>query len=211
MDGVPPELDTVGRTPEERERLAAARAALADLPEGVEVGEVGFLSEDDQLRQIHKSEAAVFVKAEGYSWWKGGGPTMPPIVATVEVSGLGYVESAVRSGRARATIYGIATELAGMPMPLSAYVRLQIAPSDGGSLCTVPLYIDISEGDEKWKSWALRRFAIVWPPGEDGKAAWLATGPLHSFAEGVTVAGDLGRNDPCPCGSGVKFKRCHGR
>ena len=25
-------------------------------------------------------------------------------------------------------------------------------------------------------------------------------------------AGDkVGRNDPCPCGSGQKFKRCHGR
>jgi SEC-C motif len=23
--------------------------------------------------------------------------------------------------------------------------------------------------------------------------------------------GDVGRNDPCPCGSGLKFKRCHGR
>jgi uncharacterized protein len=22
---------------------------------------------------------------------------------------------------------------------------------------------------------------------------------------------DLGRNDPCPCGSGVKFKKCHGK
>jgi uncharacterized protein YecA (UPF0149 family) len=21
---------------------------------------------------------------------------------------------------------------------------------------------------------------------------------------------DVGRNDPCPCGSGLKFKRCHG-
>ncbi|HMM75552.1 MAG TPA: SEC-C metal-binding domain-containing protein [Gammaproteobacteria bacterium] len=21
---------------------------------------------------------------------------------------------------------------------------------------------------------------------------------------------DLGRNDPCPCGSGKKFKKCHG-
>src|SRR5438477_10758979 len=21
---------------------------------------------------------------------------------------------------------------------------------------------------------------------------------------------DVGRNDPCPCGSGMKFKRCHG-
>ncbi len=23
--------------------------------------------------------------------------------------------------------------------------------------------------------------------------------------------GDPGRNDPCPCGSGKKFKHCHGR
>src|SRR4051794_32628024 len=23
--------------------------------------------------------------------------------------------------------------------------------------------------------------------------------------------GDVGRNDPCPCGSGLKYKRCHGR
>jgi uncharacterized protein YecA (UPF0149 family) len=22
---------------------------------------------------------------------------------------------------------------------------------------------------------------------------------------------DIGRNDPCPCGSGKKFKKCHGR
>ncbi len=22
--------------------------------------------------------------------------------------------------------------------------------------------------------------------------------------------GDVGRNDPCPCGSGKKFKKCHG-
>jgi preprotein translocase subunit SecA len=21
---------------------------------------------------------------------------------------------------------------------------------------------------------------------------------------------DIGRNDPCPCGSGKKFKKCHG-
>jgi uncharacterized protein YecA (UPF0149 family) len=24
-------------------------------------------------------------------------------------------------------------------------------------------------------------------------------------------AGKVGRNDPCPCGSGRKFKQCHGR
>ncbi len=25
------------------------------------------------------------------------------------------------------------------------------------------------------------------------------------------VAGRIGRNEKCPCGSGVKFKRCHGK
>jgi preprotein translocase subunit SecA len=27
----------------------------------------------------------------------------------------------------------------------------------------------------------------------------------------VRVAGKVGRNDPCPCGSGKKYKQCHGR
>jgi preprotein translocase subunit SecA len=26
-----------------------------------------------------------------------------------------------------------------------------------------------------------------------------------------TAVAKVGRNDPCPCGSGVKYKRCHGR
>ena len=27
----------------------------------------------------------------------------------------------------------------------------------------------------------------------------------------VAVAEEVGRNDPCPCGSGKKYKKCHGR
>jgi preprotein translocase subunit SecA len=27
----------------------------------------------------------------------------------------------------------------------------------------------------------------------------------------VTVSDKIGRNDPCPCGSGKKYKQCHGR
>ncbi|MCK9438409.1 MAG: SEC-C domain-containing protein, partial [Synergistaceae bacterium] len=27
----------------------------------------------------------------------------------------------------------------------------------------------------------------------------------------VRVEKKVGRNDPCPCGSGKKFKNCHGR
>jgi preprotein translocase subunit SecA len=27
---------------------------------------------------------------------------------------------------------------------------------------------------------------------------------------GMPAAASVGRNDPCPCGSGKKFKKCHG-
>ncbi|MDE6038424.1 MAG: SEC-C domain-containing protein [Paramuribaculum sp.] len=27
----------------------------------------------------------------------------------------------------------------------------------------------------------------------------------------MTVGPNLGGNDPCPCGSGKKFKNCHGK
>jgi hypothetical protein len=36
-----------------------------------------------------------------------------------------------------------------------------------------------------------------------------APGPLGNVPEGALSA-NVGRNDPCPCGSGQKFKRCHG-
>ncbi|HWD09082.1 MAG TPA: SEC-C metal-binding domain-containing protein, partial [Actinomycetota bacterium] len=41
-------------------------------------------------------------------------------------------------------------------------------------------------------------------------------GPAKTVAShGAPPAGDVsydkvGRNDPCPCGSGMKYKRCHG-
>lgn len=33
----------------------------------------------------------------------------------------------------------------------------------------------------------------------------------HSPATIVKTSPKIGRNDPCPCGSGVKYKKCHGR
>jgi preprotein translocase subunit SecA len=34
-------------------------------------------------------------------------------------------------------------------------------------------------------------------------------GPVKQ--EPVKVGPKIGRNDPCPCGSGKKYKQCHGR
>ncbi|MDQ3389151.1 MAG: SEC-C metal-binding domain-containing protein, partial [Gemmatimonadota bacterium] len=30
-------------------------------------------------------------------------------------------------------------------------------------------------------------------------------------AAAATAAKEVGRNDPCPCGSGKKYKQCHGK
>jgi preprotein translocase subunit SecA len=48
-----------------------------------------------------------------------------------------------------------------------------------------------------------------------------ATGEAEVVAAGQMAGGDataalpegmrVGRNDPCPCGSGKKFKQCHGK
>src|SRR5258705_13865465 len=41
----------------------------------------------------------------------------------------------------------------------------------------------------------------------------MAGGPVPGVAGGPAGAKDwsnVGRNDPCPCGSGKKFKKCHG-
>jgi preprotein translocase subunit SecA len=35
--------------------------------------------------------------------------------------------------------------------------------------------------------------------------------PVSSAGAPAVAAGKVGRNDPCPCGSGKKYKRCHGR
>jgi len=35
--------------------------------------------------------------------------------------------------------------------------------------------------------------------------------PTQVKQEPVKVGPKVGRNDPCPCGSGKKYKNCHGR
>ena len=45
--------------------------------------------------------------------------------------------------------------------------------------------------------------ALAGPEGEVATAAKAAP-----FVRGM---GKIGRNDPCPCGSGKKYKHCHGK
>ena len=37
------------------------------------------------------------------------------------------------------------------------------------------------------------------------------TASATAAAAAVAAMGRVGRNDPCPCGSGKKFKQCHGK
>jgi len=47
--------------------------------------------------------------------------------------------------------------------------------------------------------------ALAAPAGDDGADTAVAAHPF------VRAGGKVGRNDPCPCGSGKKYKQCHGR
>jgi preprotein translocase subunit SecA len=46
------------------------------------------------------------------------------------------------------------------------------------------------------------------PPGQAGLKA--PAGSPAQAAQAGAVTGKVGRNDPCPCGSGRKYKKCHG-
>ncbi|MGM9774678.1 MAG: preprotein translocase subunit SecA [Candidatus Egerieousia sp.] len=46
---------------------------------------------------------------------------------------------------------------------------------------------------------------------DDGSAAAAAAGRQERSNQPVHVEKKIGRNDPCPCGSGKKYKNCHGK
>ena len=66
----------------------------------------------------------------------------------------------------------------------------------------VELVLTLDEDDRR----ELDRIRSAREPG----AATTPTEALPSL-QASFGGGDVGRNDPCPCGSGQKFKRCHGR
>ncbi len=54
----------------------------------------------------------------------------------------------------------------------------------------------------------LSRLQIQPPVAEEGNSADISPQPASLTAEQMA---NVGRNDPCPCGSGKKFKHCHGK
>jgi preprotein translocase subunit SecA len=47
-------------------------------------------------------------------------------------------------------------------------------------------------------------------PVEEGGAPATGTAPRRAPAPALAQEPKVGRNDPCPCGSGKKYKKCHG-
>ncbi len=73
--------------------------------------------------------------------------------------------------------------------------------------------------DERWPAWLAERFDRAQPTRDDLVAdACFALQGLRLFlvenapkpAQRRSDPAAPGRNDPCPCGSGRKFKKCHG-
>lgn len=49
------------------------------------------------------------------------------------------------------------------------------------------------------------------PEGGSGTGPVQRSGPPQQKQKPITVEEKVGRNDPCPCGSGLKYKKCHGK
>jgi len=48
-------------------------------------------------------------------------------------------------------------------------------------------------------------------PSYNGSSTTTGSDTQQSKPQPVRVGKKIGRNDPCPCGSGKKYKNCHGR
>ncbi len=68
-----------------------------------------------------------------------------------------------------------------------------------------------SDGDERPKAVTGRRNASS-GPRSNGRTNGRSEGrsPAANQTTRPTMPGRIGRNDPCPCGSGKKYKKCHG-
>jgi uncharacterized protein len=70
-----------------------------------------------------------------------------------------------------------------------------------------PLCVDAHEDSVARHQAFVDRIA---PAARNIHAYWLARRAPRARLRQLNKAPDPGRNDPCPCGSGKKFKRCHG-
>src|SRR5262249_56288195 len=90
----------------------------------------------------------------------------------------------------------------------------------GRGLCGVIPLCGPTRGWGALKQWvAAQEYSVTPPPPFVARTApaarnihayWLAHRAPRERLRQLNKAPAPGRNDPCPCGSGKKFKRCHG-
>ncbi|MBY4797112.1 preprotein translocase subunit SecA [Collinsella sp. AGMB00827] len=104
------------------------------------------------------------------------------------------------------TVLRIEVAEAPRAVPASAEV-----PSLAGASFSGPAQVDGDSGSSTFRREAaasVDRVAGRAPQGEGGAGSSVRT---YVKAESGDAYASVGRNDPCPCGSGKKFKNCHGR
>lgn len=190
-------------TAEERDRRDCVQAELdqatAELrAEGIEViAQAVLMGADEIVEQIHASEAAVFLPARAFTYGRVGPSGV--FVPRAELDTVDWIVDGIARGRLRCDLYGIGREIKGVDVGWFLHMRLRVG------LKHAPIYVWARDAPDEWIRWACRQYALVFP---DFEHAFLLTGTMQQHPEGITVPGKIGRNDICPCGSGLKAKRC---
>lgn len=113
-------------------------------------------------------------------------------------------------------------------MPSPAKLNLRLPPDLRAEAATqaeasgISLNAWLTLGVRNWVSYKRREFQQIAarpvdhrhrPPPRTAasRKGTTASRPAASPAPAAQAFPKVGRNDPCPCGSGLKFKRCHGR
>lgn len=176
------------------------------------------MSPDDMVQRIAEQEAAVFLPAVAFGYQPAG--EFPERLPTIEVE-CDWLEELIARGNVTCGRFGIGNKIGADPE------HLVDAPDWFAffALSVCPLYIWLTGAPDEWRQQALRRFAVVFPDRGGGARQRILSGPMQTYDEGPRWFGThnqqrdgepveaqlkTGRNDPCHCGSGLKFKRCHG-
>ena len=70
--------------------------------------------------------------------------------------------------------------------------------------------IELAGGGRESEREESQRVSRALPPPRAPREQVMYTGPKEAAAPTKRTAAKVGRNDPCPCGSGKKYKKCHG-
>jgi len=120
---------------------------------------------------------------------------MPPVVlSTLDVLWMNQLESM------EALRESVGMRAYGQHEPLVEYRRE-----------SYQIYKNMMDAFEKWLEENKDKIEEVKKQIAENKDKPVQSSPIHQASNNTGGYKDVGRNDPCPCGSGKKFKKCHGK